>query len=167
MITTPVHVSVGVAVGLDAAAWAGWSFVVGLAGARVPPSLLERDTWLTRTRRTEREGRWYEAARIRWWKDRLPEFGAFAGGRSKRHLPGRDGGGLAAFAAETRRAEYVHWAIVAALPLFAVWNRPLLFAAMATYAVAANVPCIAVQRYNRQRIGRIERRSIVRREVRA
>jgi glycosyl-4,4'-diaponeurosporenoate acyltransferase len=157
-----VHVSVGVAVALDAAAWASWSFVVGLVGARLTSSAMAHDTWLTRTRRFERDAQCYEAVGMRRWKDSLPEFGAFAGGRSKRHLPGRDSDSLATFAGEARRAEYVHWAIIAALPAFAIWNPAPLFAAMAAYAVAANVPCIAIQRYNRARIGRIERRAFTR-----
>jgi glycosyl-4,4'-diaponeurosporenoate acyltransferase len=152
-----------VAVALDAAAWASWSLVVGLVGARLSDSVLERDSWLTRARLAERDGRCYEAVHIRRWKDRLPEFGTFAGGRSKRHLPAGDVAGLATFAVETRRAEYVHWAIMAGLPLFGIWNRPPLLAAMAAFAVIANVPCIAIQRYNRQRIGRIGRRSAARR----
>jgi len=162
-----VHVSVGAAVALDAAVWASWSFVVGLVGARLTASAVAHDTWLTRTRRFERDARCYESAGIRRWKDSLPEFGAFAGGRSKRHLPGRDPHSLAAFAGEARRAEYVHWAIIAALPAFAIWNPAPLFAAMAAYAVAANIPCIAIQRYNRVRIGRIERRTTARHKAEA
>ena len=55
-------------------------------------------------------------------------------------------------------AELVHWAIPTITPAFALWNPPLLSAAMAAYAVAANAPCIAVQRYNRARIARVLRR---------
>jgi len=157
-----VHVSTGVAVALDAAAWASWSFVVGLVGARLTSTTVAHDSWLTRTRRFECDARCYEAVGIRRWKDSLPEFGAFAGGRSKRHLPGHDADSLATFAGEARRAEYVHWAIIAALPAFAMWNPASLFAAMVAYAVAANIPCIAIQRYNRVRIGRIARRATAR-----
>lgn len=151
----PVHVGLGAAVLLDAATWAGWSFVVGLAGARLGEATVASDTRLTRARDFEADGRFYEQLSIRGWKDRLPEFGRFAGGRSKRVLPGSDRESLAIFAAETRRAEYVHWAIIAGLPIFTVWNPWPLLAAMAVYAFAANLPCIAIQRYNRLRIARI------------
>lgn len=73
----------------------------------------------------------------------------------KRSLPRRDREGLTRFAAETRRAELVHWAIPAALPIFALWNPAALLAAMAAYALVANAPCVIVQRYNRGRIERV------------
>jgi glycosyl-4,4'-diaponeurosporenoate acyltransferase len=49
----------------------------------------------------------------------------------------------------------VHWAVLAIVPVFALWSPPLLFAAMVAYGVVANVPCIAVQRFNRARIVRV------------
>ena len=42
--------------------------------------------------------------------------------------------------------------------MFVLWNPPVLLAAMAGYAVVANAPCIAVQRFNRARILRVLRR---------
>ena len=149
--------NLGLLVIVDGAVWAGWSAVVGLRAARLPRRALDHDTWLTRARRWERKGRWYEHLRIRSWKDRLPEAGGWFGGRSKRHLDGssRSEDVLRTFAAETRRAELVHWAILVAAPLFILWNPPALFAAMVGYALVANLPCIAIQRYNRARIRRV------------
>lgn len=141
-----------VAVLVDAAVWAGWSTAVGYAAQRLPPDALARDGWLTRIREWEGGGHTWEVVGIRRWKDRLPDFGPVLGGPSKRHLPGCGADELASFAAETRRAELVHWVIPAALPAFALWNPPALLAAMAGYAVAANLPCLLVQRYNRARI---------------
>lgn len=140
----------------DAATWAGWSVTVGFVASRMPLERLTRDRWLTRLRPWERDGRRYERLGVRRWKDRLPEAGAFfAGGVSKRTLPRRDRRGLSRFAAETRRAELVHWAIPAALPVFALWNSPVLLVAMAAYALVANAPCVIVQRYNRGRVERL------------
>jgi glycosyl-4,4'-diaponeurosporenoate acyltransferase len=154
MSTSGTHLAVVVLA--DAGTWAAWSAVVGYAAHRLPPGAVERDGWLTRARRWEDGGRWYERIGIRRWKDRLPEAGAvFRGGTSKRALPGRSTDGLRRFAAETRRAELVHWAIPVITPVFVLWNPPALLAAMATYAVVANAPCIAVQRYNRARITRV------------
>jgi glycosyl-4,4'-diaponeurosporenoate acyltransferase len=141
--------------GIDAVVWAGWSLAVGTVAARLPDETFARDTWLTRPRRFEGRGRLYERFGVRRWKDRVPELGAFAGGRSKRTLPGPDDGGLTGFAAETRRAEYVHWSIAAAGPVFVLWNPPLLSVVMVAYAVFANVPCVAIQRYNRARVLRL------------
>ena len=56
---------------------------------------------------------------------------------------------------ETRRGEYVHWSILAAAPFFALWNPPFLTLAMVAYALTANLPFIAIQRYNRLRIARL------------
>jgi glycosyl-4,4'-diaponeurosporenoate acyltransferase len=149
-------VSNGAIVALDALVWAVWSAAVGYTAHRLPMHRLEHDGPLTRLRSWEDCGRVYERLAIRRWKDRLPELGAvFRGGVSKRSLPSRESADLARFAAETRRAEIVHWAIPAVTPLFALWNPAWLVAAMAVYAVTANLPCLIVQRYNRGRLLRV------------
>lgn len=141
---------------LDALVWAAWSAVVGYAAHRLPLRRLDHDAPLTRLRTWERGGRVYERLGIRRWKDRLPEFGAvFPGGASKRSLPWRDPPHLTRFAAETRRAEIVHWAIPVVTPLFALWNPAWLVGGMVAYAVVANAPCLIVQRYNRGRLLRV------------
>ena len=143
----------------DSVVRAGWSFVVGYTAHRLPLRAVEQERWLTRIRPWERDGRTWERLGIRRWKDRLPEAGdLFGGGVSKRALPGRHPDELARFAAETRRAELVHWTIPLVLPVFVLWNPPVLLAAMAAYAVVANSPCIAVQRFDRARILRLLRR---------
>lgn len=148
-----------VAIALDSAAWAGWSLIVGTVAARRSDASFAVDSWLTRLRAFERDGRIYERVAIKRWKDRVPELGQHAGGRSKRTLPGRSRAALERFAAETRRAEYVHWAIPCLLPLFAWWNPAPLFTAMTAYALVANLPFVAIQRYNRGRVARILRRA--------
>jgi glycosyl-4,4'-diaponeurosporenoate acyltransferase len=141
--------SAAIVVLLDATVWVTWSVIVGLVAHLVPRHLFERDSWITRSRPWERGGRAYEQVRIRQWKDHVPEVGA------KRALRGRSRSSLECFILETRRAEYVHLAIAAITPVFALWTPPLLMVAMVTYAVAANVPCIAIQRYNRARLYRL------------
>ena len=156
-----MNAGLGLVVLADSVVWAGWSAVVGYGAHHLPPRVVESDNRLTRLRSWERSGRAYEALGIRRWKDRLPEAGAvFGGGVSKRALPGRGADDLERFAAETRRAELVHWAIPLITPVFALWNPPALLAAMVAYAVVANAPCIAIQRFNRVRITRVlDRRS--------
>ena len=145
-------------VAVDAVVWVAWSAIVGAAANRLPGAWLAEDSRLTRLRRFEQHGRVYEQAGIRRWKDAVPDAGGWFGGLSKRRLPSRDRDGLRRFAVETRRAEYVHWAILGLTPLFLLWNPPLLAAAMVGYGVVANVPCIAIQRYNRARLVRVEAR---------
>jgi glycosyl-4,4'-diaponeurosporenoate acyltransferase len=144
---------------VDVGAWLVIHTATGYAVHRLPLRRLQRDTGVLRLRRFERGGSSYERIGIRRWKDGLPEAGAlFAGGMSKRHLPTRDAEGLRRFAAETRRAELGHWSAMAGGPLFALWNPPGVAAAMVVYAVAVNAPFIAIQRYNRLRIGRLSAR---------
>lgn len=157
-----MHLPLWAALAVDVAAWAVIGVVVGYGMHRVPLSRLDHDTWLTRLRAWERSGRTYERLGIQRWKDRLPELGGlFAGGVSKRSTGGRSR--LDRFAAETRRAEYTHWLVMAPAPLFLLWNPWFLTLAMWTYAVVANLPCLVIQRYNRGRLARIAERTTARR----
>jgi len=134
----------------DAACWAVWSTICGYVAHRLPPS------WLARPTRSspERVERFERRLRIKAWKGVLPEAGSlFRGGFSKRRLDSHDPAYLERFAIETRRAEVAHWSILALGPLFFAWNPWWLAVVMVAYAVVANVPCIAVQRYNRARLG--------------
>ena len=108
----------------------------------------------------ERNGQFYHSLGVRAWKDRLPDAGSWLpGGFGKRRLCGRSFAELECFAREARRGELVHWSAIAALPLFTLWNSwPGMFV-NAAYAIAANLPCIIAQRYNRARIARVLRRS--------
>jgi glycosyl-4,4'-diaponeurosporenoate acyltransferase len=140
----------------DAALWAVWSTVCGYAAHRISDPALRRDRLLV-LRRFERDARAYERIlRIKAWKDALPEAGSlFRGGFSKRRVTRHDRAYLERFLVETRRAERAHWAIAALGPVFFAWNPWWLATAMVGYAVAANAPCIAVQRYNRARLLRL------------
>jgi glycosyl-4,4'-diaponeurosporenoate acyltransferase len=147
---------------VDVVAWALIGVSVGYGMHRVPLARLDHDTWLTRPRRFERQGRLYERFAIRRWKDRTPELGGlFAGGVSKRSSGGRSR--LERFAAETRRAEYTHWLVMVAGPFFFLWNPWYLALVMVTYGIVANLPCLVIQRYNRTRITRIADRVTTRR----
>ena len=142
-------------VAVDVVAWAAVHSLTGYAVHRMPNRWFATDGRLTCGREWEDHGRWYERLRIRRWKDRVPEAGAvFAGGTSKRAIPAAADGGLARLAVETRRAEWGHWLAAASSPLFALWNPPWIAVVMVVYGLAVNAPFIAIQRYNRLRIGR-------------
>ena len=148
----------------DIVGWAVAHSVTGYAAHRRAPIRLATDHGILRLTAVERGGRAYDAVGIRRWKDRLPEAGAlFAGGVSKRALPSCGADGRRHFAIETRRAELGHWWCFACAPLFALWNPPLGAVLMVLYGAAANLPCIAVQRYNRGRLARIGARAASRR----
>lgn len=138
----------------DIVAWGLVSATVGYLAHRLPLHRLEHDNALTRLRPFERDGRFYERRlRIGRWKDRVPEADdVFPGGVSKRAVTRAD---LDRYLLETRRAELTHWGIMAAAPLFLLWNPWAIWLLMVGYAVVANVPCLVIQRYNRARILRI------------
>jgi glycosyl-4,4'-diaponeurosporenoate acyltransferase len=128
--------------------WAAIQLGLVVIGNRIPHQL-----FTTRARNRERERRMYDFVRIRLWKDKLPDAGSwFSSGFSKRKLQGRSVAELRRFACETRRGEVVHWCAIGALPIFALWNTPAGMLVNAAYVVAANLPCIMVQRYNQARI---------------
>ena len=130
--------------------------VTGALAPRVRPRYLDRDNVLLRTRPWERS--FYERLHIRSFKDRLPDAGTWFAGTSKRTLPGTDDLALATYTVETRRAEYVHWANVAAPATLLTWLPPAPVAAIAAVNALAHAPFIAVQRYNRARIAAIAER---------
>lgn len=139
---------------VDVVAWGVLHAVTGYAAYRLDDGRLSRDTWLLRARRFETAGRWYRRwLRINRWKDKVPEAGAlFRGGISKRHLPAYDVAGLQLFVRETRRAELAHWWAMGCGLVFVLWNPPLPAGLLLAYGVVANLPFIAIQRYNRFRI---------------
>lgn len=141
---------------LDIVVWGAWSALVGYVAHRRRADAFIGDGWLYRLRSFERGGALYERAGIKRWKDRLPEAGAlFTGGFSKRSVRTRDRVQLERFVAETRRAEWTHWTIMLVTPVFLVWNWWWVELAMIVYALAANLPCLVVQRYNRARLLRL------------
>jgi glycosyl-4,4'-diaponeurosporenoate acyltransferase len=142
------------AVTIDALMWAAWCVVVGRFYARRPLDAFRRPGFVTRLRRFERGGDWYERRlRVRAWKHHLPEAGTWFGGMSKSHLPaGARRDSLERFAAESLRAERTHWTVAVATPVFALWNPFWVFLGNVVFAVAINVPCIVVARFNRSRV---------------
>lgn len=145
------------AVVVDVVAWAVVGTAIGFGLHKVRAERFADDSWLTRLRGFESDGRWYEDhLHIKAWKSRLPEAGAlFKDGFSKRSLAAGSQDHLARFVLETRRAELTHWGVLAVAPFFALWNPWGLTLVMWVYAMLANVPCVLIQRYNRARLLRI------------
>ena len=139
----------------------GWPLIhlaVGFVALRLPPRYFARDIWLTAARRWERDGRFYRNwLAIRKWKSLLPDGAPWLGGFAKKRVCARDSSYLAQFLLETRRAELAHWCMLGCLPLFFLWNPPWACAVMTGYALAANLPCILAQRYNRIALDRVVR----------
>ena len=158
--------SPGLTAVVDVIAWGVVHAGTGYAAHRLPANRLSDDGWLLQPRGFEDGGRWYRRRlAIHRWKDTLPEAGAmFPGGISKRHLPTHDSAGLELFAREARRAELGHWWALLCGPLFVLWNPALASVLLVVYGVAANLPFIVIQRYNRFRalslVGRRRERTV-------
>lgn len=130
--------------------WPAIHLIVGGLAVRLPGDLFAQDTWVSKPRRWEHDGRLYRKLfAVRSWKALLPDGAPWIGGLAKNGLLARDQPQLMRFIAETRRAEIAHWCMLGCLPLFWVWDPRWARLVMTVYGVAANVPCIIAQRYNR------------------
>ncbi|MCZ3387445.1 MAG: hypothetical protein LH630_10900 [Actinomycetia bacterium] len=135
--------------------WPSWTVLVGLAAQRMPDARFANDNVISRQRGFERGDRWYrDTLRIDRWKSLLPEAGATFGGFEKRTVNGGDQSTMEQFVIETRRAEHAHWAMLGGVLLTLLWNPWWAAPANIAFAAGSNVPCIAVQRYNRVRLRR-------------
>jgi glycosyl-4,4'-diaponeurosporenoate acyltransferase len=139
----------------------GWPLIhlaISFMALRLPSHRFAQDSWLTAPRRWERDGRLYrDWLAIRKWKSQLPDGAPWLGGAARKKLKFRDATYLAQFLLETRRAEWAHWSMLCCLPLFFLWNPPWACLVMTAYALAANLPCIFAQRYNRITLERVVR----------
>jgi glycosyl-4,4'-diaponeurosporenoate acyltransferase len=105
----------------------------------------------------EEGGRFYERSfAIKRWKARLPDAARwFDGGFAKGELTGRDSDYWRRFSRETWRGELCHWFAIGCAPVFFLWNPWWGDLIIVAYALAANLPCILAQRYNRLRLLRV------------
>lgn len=137
----------------DSVAWSILQPGLGYLSMRFPPSWLDPERWLYRSRAWERDGEIYQALfRVRSWKSRLPSGGTLFGGFSMMQVSARDRDYLQTWLTETCRAELCHWIAIAPSLLFFLWNPPWLALVMVAYAIAFNVVPIIAQRYNRPRL---------------
>jgi glycosyl-4,4'-diaponeurosporenoate acyltransferase len=110
----------------------------------------------------EHGGRFYERVfSIKRWKDYLPDAARwFSGGFAKGEVTGKGATYWQRFVRETWRGELCHWCAIACAPVFFLWNPWWGDVIIVAYAVAANLPCILAQRYNRCRLARLISRSM-------
>jgi glycosyl-4,4'-diaponeurosporenoate acyltransferase len=93
---------------------------------------------------------------IRLWKRWIPDAGnALPGGVSKSSLVRRDPHALRRLLLETRRAELVHWLLLPCGLLTALWLPAAAVVLNVGFALAFNLPCLLLQRYNRRRLQRL------------
>lgn len=140
---------------INAASWLVLQLSIAWGVTRLSPGLFASDNLLYQLRGWE-TGFYRRWLCIRRWKRLLPDGGPWVGSSfRKKRMASRDHKYLRQFAVETRRGEMAHWLMMACTPLFCLWNPSRAWVVIALYAMAANVPCILVQRYNRDAIGRM------------
>lgn len=146
---------------VNSMAWFLVVFFSGFLWGKVPISRFCHERFPFRTHAFENEGKVYEKKlKIKRWKDIMPEAGGVFKGFQKRHAELRENEYLEAFVRETCRAEAVHYTIMAALPLFIIWNPPIALVIMLPIVVAGNLPCVIIQRYNRPRLLKLIRMKV-------
>ena len=140
--------------------WLALHLTVAWIGTRLSADRFNPRHALFRPRRWEQRGRLYQRVfHVKAWKDRLPDGAAwFTDGFPKAALRGDDPAYVQRFMRETCRGEAVHWIVIAIAPLFFVWNPAGAGLVMLAYGVLANLPCIVIQRYNRNRLARLDAR---------
>ena len=98
-------------------------------------------------------GRRMDPVGIRTWKRWIPDAGnALPGGVRKATLVRRDRMALQRLVLETRRAELVHWLLLPAGLVTALWLPPAGVLVNLLFALAFNLPCLLLQRFNRARL---------------
>lgn len=152
-----VELPIGWTIALNALGWLLVQFVLAWRMTRLPTEKFAAQRGFARLFGWEKSGRIYEKLfGIKFWKDRLPDAASwFKGGFAKANLRTHSAEFLEQFIRETWRGELTHWLALLALPLFAIWNPGWALGINVAYALAANLPCILVQRYNRGRFLRV------------
>lgn len=109
----------------------------------------------------ECDGRFYEQVfSIKRWKNWLPDAASwFTNGFAKGELTSKAPNYWRLFIRETWRGELCHWYAIACVPIFCLWNPWWGELIIVAYALAANLPCILAQRYNRSRLTRLLNRA--------
>lgn len=131
--------------------WLTASLLVGLLANRLPSTWLEQPP-----RRPARPAsQTPQPPGIRIWKRWIPDAGgALPGGVRKANLVRRDPESLERLVLETRRAELVHWLLLPVGLLTALWLPPAGVVVNVVFALAFNLPCLLLQRWNRARLQR-------------
>lgn len=144
---------------INAAAWLFIHVSISTIVYFLPPSFIASFSWLYMIRNWENDGKIYDVFKIKKWKHRLPEAGSWTKmGIAKSTLRLRHADDLAVFKREASRSELSHWLQILPAPLFFLFNDPLSGWFIMLYAFSFNVPFIMIQRYNRGRLQRWEKK---------
>jgi glycosyl-4,4'-diaponeurosporenoate acyltransferase len=139
----------------------GWHLMILLVSMCLKPSFLDPRKSLYASRKWEKNGSFYiKKLRIKKWKDFLPQYVA-RGGFSKRHLESNEKFNekyINVFIIETCRAEWNH--VMCSMYFIVSFSINSLCYALvfSTIPLIVNIPFIAIQRYNRIRLKKLEQK---------
>jgi len=134
--------------------WAGIQFAVSILCIKIPNRYFDVNKFPFYPFGFEKNGAFYRKwLLVHKWKKYLPDGGALMGSDfRKKNLEHVTGDNLHRFLIESCRAEMTHVFAIFPFWLFGFIAPPEVIWMMLIYAVAINLPCIIVQRYNRPRI---------------
>jgi glycosyl-4,4'-diaponeurosporenoate acyltransferase len=138
---------------LDVAAWLVIHMGTAWAVTQMDADRFHPEHPLFRRRGWEGDGQVYDRLfRVRSWKKWLPDGAAlFEKGFRKKRLAQARSDYYERFIRETCRGELAHWLVIWIAPVFFVWNYWWAGMIMIAYALAASLPLIITQRFNRIR----------------
>lgn len=138
-----------------------WHLVILIICMSLPRSFFEPTKRLYLTRKWEKNGNLYvKTLKIKKWKDCLPQFVA-KGGFSKKHLPSSkdfDENYIHVFISETCRAEWNHLMCSMYFIISFLINSIQNAIIFSLIPIFCNLPFLIIQRYNRIRLLKLEKR---------
>lgn len=134
--------------------WAALQLAASWVCLKLPERMLDWRIFPFRTFDWERGGEFYQKwFRVHQWKRHLPDGGALRGEEYRKktlaHLTEEH---MRRFLVESCRAEATHFLAILPFWAFGFLAPPEVILYMLLYALAVNLPCILVQRYNRPRV---------------
>ncbi len=129
-------------------------------GQALPRDSFDPERFPYRTFAWEKGGKVYEKLGIKRWKDILPDMSRVMPDMIKKKLTGTDKAKrMDELIAETCAAECVHWALILLSFVLLLWWRGIwAWAFLLVYNLLGNLPFIIIQRYNRPRLLRCQKR---------
>ncbi|MDR0288100.1 MAG: hypothetical protein LBI03_10425 [Clostridiales bacterium] len=142
--------------------FAGWLIIqlgTALICFKIPSKQFNSESWLFQIYPWEKNGKLFSFLNVRHWKHLLPDGAAIMkGGYRKKNLTDYSPKNLDKFVVESCRAELTHLLAILPFWIFGFIGPPIIIVFMFIYALAVNLPCIIVQRYNRPRIIALEKK---------
>lgn len=137
-----------------------WPLFQGLGAFichKIPDRFLSPYLFFYKSHKWERNGEIYKHIfKIDKWKTYLPESSSLIkGSYNKKKIANFSKDSLDQFLLESCRAEMTHWLGMTPFWIFGLFTPARVVGYMFIYALAVNLPCIMIQRYNRPRVLRL------------